>query len=94
MKVFYKGLWAMYDGYSIIVCNCNGFILQKKSTTTRNDPSSLLSSINGYINTSKKYYPSDINHKSKTSFTDSTPPILYSPIFTKHKCRFTKVSCN
>ena len=93
MKVFYKGLWAMYDGNSIIVYNSNGFILQKKNTTTRNDSTCLLSSIKGYINTSKKYYPSDINHKSST-FNDSTPPILYTPIFTKHKCRFTKVRCN
>ena len=94
MKVFYKGLWAMYDGSSVIVYNSNGFILQKKSASVNNDPNYLLDSIKRYINTCKRYYPTDIHNKTSNTYTNSTPPILYNPILTKHKCRFTKVSCN
>ena len=93
MKVFYKGLWAMYDGSSVIVYNSNGFILQKKNASKNNDPNYLLDSIKRYINTIKKYYPTDI-HQKQSTYSPSTPPLLYSPTLTKHKCRFIKVTCN
>ena len=91
-KVFYNGLWASFDDNFITISNNNGYTLAQfhneySSVTAKN----LYSYILKYIKHCKDANPS-FEEKLKNSYKEIMKPIVYTPIFNKHKCLITKIA--